>query len=247
MLYDEYMQLPVKKHVKSPFTTQDDIRLVKIINENPSLDWEDIAAKMGDRNVRQCKERWENYLSPNINKSRFTHAEDVLLLKKLNQIGKKWRVISKSFDNRTDISLKSRFKVLSRKGITLENIHSFREAYQSDEDYDDECINDDLSFIKGKKNRTKKVITKGKKEKKIMKRKTQKKQKESNMNVLNKIEKMKSDIKVNETSSSCSPETNFIDLQVPSIESIFADDILESQLFSQIMNDESEIFPFFKL
>ena len=157
-------QLPIKKHAKTPFTTEDDIRLARIITENPHMKWEDVAAMMGDRNVRQCKERWENYLCPDINKTPFTHSEDILLLTKLNEWGKKWRIIAKSFDNRTDISLKSRFKVLQRKGITLENVHNFREPYQFDEVSNNIIYDNGDCYCIGKQNRKKKLTSKEKKQ-----------------------------------------------------------------------------------
>ena len=263
MTYDEYYELPVKKHVKSPFTTEDDIRLAKIVTENPNMKWEDVAAMMGDRNVRQCKERWENYLSPNVNKTPFSHAEDVLLLKKLNEIGKKWRIIAKSFDNRTDISLKSRFKVLSRKGINLENVNSFREPYQLDEIFEGE---DEECYYIGKLNKKKKLTSKERKQLKALKQKELKKDNKTNLPKKEKRTYKKASLQINTTEnpnmkqfeilplssvdtmpSPSSPETDYIDLEIPDITNIFNDttDSLNSQLFNPLINEDTELFPFF--
>lgn len=73
------------------------------------------------RNARQCKDRYEKYLDPNINVSPFTQEEDKKLLSLRELYGPKWILISKHFNNRSDNSLKSRYKLLMRQNKTKEN------------------------------------------------------------------------------------------------------------------------------
>ncbi|EAY00730.1 Myb-like DNA-binding domain containing protein [Trichomonas vaginalis G3] len=118
-----------KSHPKCKFTKNDDMRLCSIISECSELNWKLISEKMGDRNPRQCKERWENYLNPNINRSPFSVAEDILLLEKYQEFGAKWVIISKFFNNRSDISIKSRYMVLKRRGVTLEFLKTHNASF----------------------------------------------------------------------------------------------------------------------
>ncbi|EAX76277.1 Myb-like DNA-binding domain containing protein [Trichomonas vaginalis G3] len=78
---------------------------------------------MGNRNGRQCKDRWTKYLNPNINTQEFSIDEDIKLLTLYEQFGSKWVLISKFFNNRSDVAIKSRFQVLRRRGITKQVLH----------------------------------------------------------------------------------------------------------------------------
>ena len=111
-----------KLHPKVKFTIEDDKKLREIVSRCGENDWNLIATKMETRNARQCKERWENYLCSSVNRSQFTAEEDMLLLTKYNELGSKWVSISKFFQNRTDISIKSRWMVLKRRHITIDTI-----------------------------------------------------------------------------------------------------------------------------
>ena len=127
---DEDKQTSKRKHPKSKFSKEEDERLKKIVAMNPTMNWNKISNKMPGRNARQCKDRWENYLNPAINKSPFSLEEDILLLEKYNELGSKWVLISKHFNNRSDTCIKSRYLVLKRRGITLEFLRTFN--YQTE-------------------------------------------------------------------------------------------------------------------
>lgn len=103
------------KRVKSMFTKKEDTKLIKLVKEYGSEDWALISSFFKDRTRRQCRERWNKYLCPSLNHSPWTPEEDELLINKYNQIGPKWSLISKSFKNRTDINIKSRYIYLMRK------------------------------------------------------------------------------------------------------------------------------------
>lgn len=104
------------RHVKCKFTQEEDNKLVSLV-QIYGQNWQKISIEMGNRNVRQCKERYENYLSPNVNRSQFTEEEDRLLLEKYRILGPKWVTIAKLFKGRTDSAIKSRFLLLKRRGI----------------------------------------------------------------------------------------------------------------------------------
>lgn len=104
-----------KSHPKFKFGVDEDLQLKDLVRKYGENNWTQIAQNMPNRNARQCKERWCNYLSPNICKSPWTQDEDNLLLEKYKEIGARWVQIAKFFPQRTDISIKNRYLVLSRR------------------------------------------------------------------------------------------------------------------------------------
>ena len=119
------------KRVKSMFTKKEDTKLIKLVKEYGSEDWALISSFFKDRTRRQCRERWNKYLCPSLNHSPWTSEEDELLLKKYNQVGPKWTLISKSFKNRTDINIKSRYIYLKRKIKKNNNSFDFHQESTS--------------------------------------------------------------------------------------------------------------------
>ncbi|OHT14823.1 Myb-like DNA-binding domain containing protein [Tritrichomonas foetus] len=101
-----------KPHAK--FTIDDDETLKNLVIELGE-NWNEIANRMPGRNPRQVRERYQNYLSPSLNTSRWTIEEDTLLVQKVQEIGQKWVKISRFFPNRTDQMMKNRYNVLKRK------------------------------------------------------------------------------------------------------------------------------------
>lgn len=114
-----------KKQLKATFTKEEDIKLkklVKLYNKKSSIDWFIIAQQMETRNARQCKDRWLNFLDRKINRKPFTAEENLLILQKVTQIGKKWKLIASMMNKRTDVSVKSQYKKLLRRNATVQNV-----------------------------------------------------------------------------------------------------------------------------
>ena len=93
---------------------EDDLlrELVVKFGEN---DWRHLAKKMEGRNSRQCRERWQYYLNPNLKVGNWTKEEDELILKKREELGPKWMTIKNFFKNRTDAMIKNRYKHLMKE------------------------------------------------------------------------------------------------------------------------------------
>ena len=73
-----------------------------IISERGVFKWTEIAIELNKLSVsnviragKQCRERWNNHLDPNLNKGQWRQEEDDQLMKLIHQYGKKWSVISK--------------------------------------------------------------------------------------------------------------------------------------------------------
>lgn len=120
-----------KKYTKCPFTAEEDEILKQLVSccNHKEIDWNHIAIQMNNRNARQCKDRWEGYLDSNINKDVFTNEENYFILKKVEEIGKKWKVISSMMERRTDVAVKSQYRKLIRHHISIDNV--FRTSPES--------------------------------------------------------------------------------------------------------------------
>lgn len=99
---------------KSKFTKEEDETLKKLV-ASVGKDWDEICECMPGRNVRQIRDRWNNYLSPDVNNSPFTSADDELLVSKFKEIGPKWVQMKQFFKGRSDTALKNRWLIIRRK------------------------------------------------------------------------------------------------------------------------------------
>ena len=102
------------KPQKSKFTLEDDILLMRLVLSLPVIDWSLIASRMKNRNARQCRERWKNYLDPHLVQNGFTPQEDAFILQKYQEIGPHWNTIARFFRGRSGNSIRNRFLMIKR-------------------------------------------------------------------------------------------------------------------------------------
>jgi hypothetical protein len=77
---------------------------------------------MKGRSIRQIRERYYNYLAPNLNNVKWTYEEDILLEEKVKEIGHQWKKISEFFVGRSAVNLKNRFISIShQRALALKN------------------------------------------------------------------------------------------------------------------------------
>lgn len=103
-----------KTSLKSKFTAEEDKKLMELVAKTKTRNWNEIAASLGSRNARQCRERWNNYLNPSLRNDPWTEEEDKLLLDKHAEFGTHWNKISKCFSNRSDNAVRNRWQLLMR-------------------------------------------------------------------------------------------------------------------------------------
>lgn len=107
-------QKPIyKPHVK--WTAAEDYRLKEMIKIFGDDNWRCLAKQMVGRNPRQCRERWQYYLSPELKIGGWSKEEDALIIEKTTQYGKKWKSLVQFFNHRTDAMIKNRYYVLLRQ------------------------------------------------------------------------------------------------------------------------------------
>jgi hypothetical protein len=100
---------------RKKFSPQEDANLLMLVARFGSLSWDAIACEMPGRNPRQCRERWKHYLSVGFAERPWTKAEDDLLIEKQQELGPRWTKLSRLFQNRSDIQLKSRWLKLTER------------------------------------------------------------------------------------------------------------------------------------
>ncbi|KAK8838853.1 hypothetical protein M9Y10_032895 [Tritrichomonas musculus] len=116
LFYQENYQQNIKKvHPRVPFTHYEDDILKNLVIKYGSYNWKTISKYMPNRNPRQCRDRWLNYLSPDVVNGPWTLEEEELLVKKYEELGPSWKQIATFFPSRTDINIKSRWNLRERR------------------------------------------------------------------------------------------------------------------------------------
>ena len=77
--------------------------------------WVDISKAMGTLTPRQCKERYETDIKPQVKLANWTLDEDIVLIQQYSKCGPKWSMISKLIPGRSPNGVKNRWKVLLKK------------------------------------------------------------------------------------------------------------------------------------
>lgn len=106
------------------FSPQEDKLLLQIISNNGTSDWNKISDEFSKqsqsnyrRTPRQCKDRYINYLSPEVQYKKWTYEEDQCLILNFFLFPFHWRSIQKSLPGRSEIAIKNRFNRIQKEGM----------------------------------------------------------------------------------------------------------------------------------
>jgi hypothetical protein len=72
--------------------------------------WNLIALKFTNRNAKQIRDRYTNYLDPKITRNNFTLDEDLLILDLYSKHGSRWTYIKNFIPHRSSDMIKNRYK-----------------------------------------------------------------------------------------------------------------------------------------
>ena len=101
--------------IKSKFSQEEDDLLKTLVEKSSDLDWFSISCHFDNRNARQCRERWYNYLDPSLTKGQWSEEEDRILLEKYQEVGTHWNAISRFLHGRSGNSVRNRFLMIQRR------------------------------------------------------------------------------------------------------------------------------------
>lgn len=77
--------------------------------------WKVVAGSVPGRSARQCRERYINYLAPELRAQPWSPDEDAQLLSLVAELGPRWAQIQRFFPSRSYVSVKNRWSVLHVK------------------------------------------------------------------------------------------------------------------------------------
>jgi hypothetical protein len=97
------------------FSQYEDDQLAALVTQFGTSSWDSVAKYMRTRTARQCRDRWNHYISPTVNLNPWTAAEDKLLFAKYHEIGGRWSVLCQFFSRRTLNNVKNRWNSVMRK------------------------------------------------------------------------------------------------------------------------------------
>jgi hypothetical protein len=106
---------PKHRQQKHVFTAEEDVRLSELVTMMGTNAWTQIEQLMPGRSARQCRERWNLYLSPEISNDPWSAEEDARLTRLYQSLGPRWTAIANHFPKRTANNVKNRQKQLHRR------------------------------------------------------------------------------------------------------------------------------------
>jgi glycerol-3-phosphate cytidylyltransferase-like family protein len=98
------------------WTPKEDAQVVELVKEFGTK-WAVVASYMNNRTGKQVRDRYTNYLQPNIKTDVWTEDEDQLLINLYFELGKKWSMIANKIPGRTENQVKSRFYTHLKKHV----------------------------------------------------------------------------------------------------------------------------------
>lgn len=108
---------------KTPWTTAEDEILKECIRKRGEGNWDSVQEKSGlDKPGRSCRNRWANYLIPNLMKGAFFSKEE-LIMELHGKLDKKGAGVAAQLPGRTDKEVKNywnfRLKKFQRAGLEI--------------------------------------------------------------------------------------------------------------------------------
>lgn len=136
-----------KKSTKNLFSVEEDLLLASLVSSFGTSQWKVIAEFLPNRTTRQCRERYRYYLDSSLNNSPWAPEEDDLLIKKYNELGPRWSIISALFKNRTHVNVKNHFATMSRKSRIKSGSSSDTDTNSTCSSSEDEVRQIDCKFF----------------------------------------------------------------------------------------------------
>lgn len=144
-----------KRRTRIPFNIVEDNLLLQLVDQygiDKKKNWYLIAEHLEGRTARQCRERYQLYLSEGVKKKvKWTKEEDDILLSKYSILGPKWKEIEKYLQGRNSYSIKNRYISLSKK-INKKMIFNSNQQFiimKSNDSLSEISKNDEISDVFG--------------------------------------------------------------------------------------------------
>jgi hypothetical protein len=98
------------RQTRQHFTPEDDEEILRAVGDNKYPDWNAVALHVPGKTGRQCRERFQHYLSPTLTQAPWTPAEDDLVKRLFGEYGPDWARIAGHFAGaRSNNNIKNRW------------------------------------------------------------------------------------------------------------------------------------------
>jgi len=104
---------------KNPWQPKEDEKVLELINVY-GLSWAQIANELGNRTGKQVRDRYLNYLRPDIKIEDFTPQENEVLLSLYYQYGHRWSKIASFLEGRTECQVKNWYYTHIKKKLATD-------------------------------------------------------------------------------------------------------------------------------
>lgn len=113
-----------KSKQRGVWTDEESKLLGKLVEERGEKSWNEIAEVLNtqygnNKTGKQCRERFRNYVNPNLEKSEWKPNEKLLFVILHQVYGNQWTSISKHLNSRSDVAIKNYFYCIIRKATKL--------------------------------------------------------------------------------------------------------------------------------
>lgn len=101
--------------LKGQWTADEDALLTELVDKYGTTRWSYIARALYGRVGKQCRERWNNHLAPDIKRGAWSVEEEETFIQAHMELGNKWSHIAKRLKGRTENSVKNHWNATRRR------------------------------------------------------------------------------------------------------------------------------------
>ncbi|XP_076924167.1 uncharacterized protein LOC143606847 [Bidens hawaiensis] len=104
--------------IKGQWNSQEDRLLMQLVKQYGDSKWSSVAEKLPGRIAKQCRDRWQNHLRPDITKDAWSEEEDKLLIAIHKEVGNKWSEIARRLPGRSENTIKNHWNATKRRQLS---------------------------------------------------------------------------------------------------------------------------------